>query len=302
MTSRDQTKAGANGAKAKQRSASEYKGRLKAIWCPGCGDFGVLSALLHSLAELNINTNELAIVSGIGCSSRMPGFIRCYGFHGVHGRALPTAAGVKFGNPRMTVVVVGGDGDGLSIGAGHFPHIARRNVDLTYLMLDNRTYALTKGQTSPTTPSGTRTKTSPQGVLEIPMDPVAFAVSFGASFVARGYSAQKNQLRELITKAIRHRGFSMVHILSPCVTFGRGSGYNFFNKHVTPLPEDHDSTDRGAAVEKGAYAERIYTGVFYRVERDEYIETLQKAGGTRGRELDETDPKIDTEALIQRFS
>ncbi len=280
----------------------DYKGRIKPIWCPGCGNFGVLNALTHALAELNINPDQLAIVSGIGCSSRMPGFVRSYGFHGVHGRALPVAVGVKMGNPRLTVVVVGGDGDGLSIGAGHLPHAARRNVDITYLMLDNRIYGLTKGQTSPTTPSGWPTKTAPQGVIETPMNPTVLSICYGATFVARGYSTQMPQLSALIAAAIRHKGFSSVQILTPCVTFGKGSGYDYFNAHVTPLPDDYDPTDQVRAYAFASNEEKLYAGILYRHEREEYLSTLRRIGAARGRELDDSAPAIDIGALIRRFS
>ena len=146
----------------REKTVHDYKGRIKPIWCPGCGNYSVLGALTRIFVDLGIEPENLAVVSGIGCSSRMPGFIKCYGYHGVHGRALPSAVGVKLGNPRLTVLAVGGDGDGLSIGMGHFPHTARRNIDLTYVLLDNRIYGLTKGQTSPTTCQGWWTKTSPE--------------------------------------------------------------------------------------------------------------------------------------------
>jgi len=284
------------------RAARDYRGRLKPIWCPGCGNFGILSALLNAFSDLDLDPDNLAVISGIGCSSRLPGFLRAYGFHGVHGRALPTAVGVKLGNPRLTVIVAGGDGDGLSIGAGHFPHVARRNIDITYLMLDNRTYGLTKGQTSPTTPTGFLTKTSPGGVIEAPLNPIAFAVCFGASFVARAYTVNTAHVRETIASAIRHPGFSMVHLLTPCVTFGRGSGYDYFNERVKPLPEDYDPTDRCKALSQSDQQDTIYTGVFFRADRPEYVAALQESGAARGRELDDTAPRIDIDSLIAQFS
>jgi 2-oxoglutarate ferredoxin oxidoreductase subunit beta len=279
-----------------------YKGRIKPIWCTGCGNYGVLNGLMRSLGELQIDPANLAVVSGIGCSSRMPGFIHCYGYHGAHGRALPSAVGLKLGNPRLTVVVVGGDGDGLSIGIGHLPHTARRNIDITYLMLDNRIYGLTKGQTSPTTCQGLLTKTSPAGVVEEPLDPVELAVIFRASFVARAYSANVKELHSLITAAIQHKGFSLIHVLSPCVTFGKGSGFDYFGPRVKPVPEDHDVTDRCAAVGLASDPESIYTGLFYREERDEYVTRMRAIGAARGRELENGDAHIDVEGLIRRFS
>ncbi|MFH1143441.1 MAG: 2-oxoacid:ferredoxin oxidoreductase subunit beta [Candidatus Eisenbacteria bacterium] len=283
-------------------TAKDYKGRIKPIWCPGCGDYGVLNSLLNSLAHLRIPPEQLAVVSGIGCSSRLPGFVKCYGFHGVHGRALPVALGVKLGNPRLTVIVAGGDGDGLSIGAGHFPHVARRNIDITYLMLDNRIYGLTKGQTSPTTPQGIWTKTAPHGVIEYPMNPAALALCYSATFVSRGYSNQLKQLQEIITAAIRHRGFSLVQILTPCVTFGKGCGFDVIAGSVKDVPETHDLQDTRAAYMLATDPDHVYTGIFYREERPELVDMLQQQGGTRGREVDDSDPKIDVQRLIGRFS
>ncbi len=312
MSSRNvaQETAGARAAEVAEvaqkpvRTVADYKGRIKPIWCPGCGNFAVLSALQKALVRLDVDPDWLAIVSGIGCSSRMPGFVKCYGYHGAHGRALPSAVGVKCGNPRMTTVVVGGDGDGLSIGMGHFPHVVRRNVDLTYLMLDNRIYGLTKGQTSPTTCQGFLTKTSPAGVVEMPMNPVRIAISFDASFVARAYSGQPKQLQELIEVAIQHRGFSLIQVLSPCVTFGKGSGFDYFGPRCKPLPEDHDTGDMYGAMKASDECNgTIYTGVFYRHDRPEYVAELQKQGGVRGRESEAaSEPQIDVEALIERFS
>ncbi len=281
---------------------ADYKGRVKPIWCPGCGDFGVLNAITRSLAALGIEPRRLALASGIGCSSRIPGFVNCYGFHGAHGRALPVAVGIKLANPRLTVLALGGDGDGLSIGIGHFPHVARRNLDITYIMMDNRIYGLTKGQTSPTTLEGRRTKTSPAGALEQPLNPVELAVIFNATYVARGYSANLKELQDLITRGIQHRGFSMVHVLSPCVTFGKGSGFDYFGPRTKPLPDDHDPRDRQQALLRSAVEETIYTGVFYETERAEYVEQIQAIGSGVGRELDEDGPRIEVDRLIQRFS
>ena len=283
--------------------ASDYKGRIKPIWCPGCGNFGLLSSLTKTLAKLAIIPEELSMVSGIGCSSRTPGFVKCYGYHGVHGRALPSAIGVKLGNPRLTVIAIGGDGDGLSIGMGHFPHIARRNPDLTYIMLDNRIYGLTKGQTSPTTRKDMWTKTSPHGVVEEPLNPIELAITFRASFVARAYSGHLSQLQDLLEAAIRHKGFSFLQVISPCVTFAKGSGFDYFNERIEPLPEDHDRGDRYAALRMSEEDKTIYSGVFYHdPERPDYVKQIQAIGGARGREIDAPVPPIDVEGLIERFS
>lgn len=286
----------------KRRTRDDYKGRLKPIWCPGCGDYGILNALMRGLAQLEIDPDQLSVVTGIGCSSRLPGFVKCYGFHSVHGRALPVAAGVKLGNPRLTVIAAGGDGDGLSIGMGHLPHICRRNLDITYILMDNRIFGLTKGQTSPTTRTGFWTKSSPNGVLEPPMNPVELGITFGATFVARGYSAQQKELQEILVKAIEHKGFSMVHVLTPCITFGKGSGFDYFNKFVKPLPEDHNPDVRALALTSCWEEKSIFTGIFYQVEKPEYLSQMQAIGSARGREIDDSAPPIEIESIISRFS
>ena len=283
-------------------SAKDYKGRIKPIWCPGCGNYGVLNALMNALAELAIDPDNLAVVSGIGCSSRLPGFVRSYGFHGVHGRALPIALGVKMGNPRLTVIVAGGDGDGLSIGAGHFPHAVRRNIDVTYVLFDNRIYGLTKGQTSPTTPRGIWTKTSPHGVIEYPMNPAGLAISYGATYVARGYSTRMKEMQALIVGAVRHKGFSLVQALTPCVTFGKNCGFDAIAESIKELPPDYDHSDPRQAYLMATDPEQMYMGLLYQEERPEFVEMLQRQGGTRGRELDDSGPKIDIPRLLGRFS
>ena len=191
-------------------------------------------------------------------------------------------------------------GFGNRIGFGKHP--ALLNIDMTYILMDNRIYGLTKGQTSPTTRTGFWTKTSPEGVVETPMCPVELGIIFGASFVARGYSAQQNELQEILVRAIQHKGFSLVHVITPCVTFGKGSGFDYFNQFVKPLPTDHDPFDRRAALEATWEKKSIYTGRFYQTDRAEYLSQMQATGSARGREIDDTAPKIDVEALINRFS
>jgi 2-oxoglutarate ferredoxin oxidoreductase subunit beta len=200
-------------------TAADYKSDYKPIWCPGCGDFTVLSAITKALAALQVPPHEVAVVSGIGCSSRMPAYTNCYGFHGVHGRALAAGTGLKVARPDMTVLVTGGDGDGYSIGGNHFIHACRRNVDLTYIVMDNHVYGMTKGQASPTTEPDWDNKLSPGGTGVRSFHPLVIALAAGANFVARAFSGDPNGTAALIAQAIRHPGFSFVEILSPCVTF-----------------------------------------------------------------------------------
>lgn len=252
-------------ADVQQRKAKDYRSGLDPIWCPGCGDFGVLSAVSEVFAERHVNPKDVVIVSGIGCSGRFPAFLTCYGFHGVHGRALPIATGVALANPDLHVLVVGGDGDGLSIGAGHFPHAARRNVNLTYLMLDNSIYGLTKGQVSPTTYDLNLAKkalSTPHGSWEHPINPVGLALSYGASFVARAYSAQRKELSKTIDEAFGHKGFSFVQIISPCTTFY--NSYKTMTPRVAPMPEDHNVLDRNGALQLAYDPSHVWLGTFYR--------------------------------------
>ena len=199
--------------------AADYKSDYKPIWCPGCGDYTVLSSLTKALAMIQRPPHEVAVVSGIGCSSRIPSYTTCYGFHGVHGRSLAAATGLKVARPDLTVIVTGGDGDGYSIGGNHFMHACRRNVDLTYIVMDNHVYGMTKGQASPTTEPDWDNKLSPGGTGIRAFNPLVIALAAGANFVARGFSGDPNGTAEIIAQAIRHPGFSFVEVMSPCVTF-----------------------------------------------------------------------------------
>lgn len=252
---------------------ADYKSDVKPIWCPGCGDYGVLAAFYKALAELGIPPHNAVIVSGIGCSGRFPAFVRAYGFHGVHGRALPLATGIKLANPALTVVVVGGDGDAFSIGAGHLPHAARRNVDLTYIVMDNEIYGLTKGQPSPTSPHGMVKKASPYGSPEYPLNPVLMALAYGASFVARGFSSRPKETVELIKQGLQHKGFAFIQIYSPCVTFN--DTYEHFKQVTADLPADHDPSNRLMAMERAMSENPLYLGVYYRQERATFHDSLE---------------------------
>jgi 2-oxoglutarate ferredoxin oxidoreductase subunit beta len=196
-----------------------YKSEVKPVWCPGCGDFGVVNALSKAFSKLALRPEDVAVVSGIGCSSRIPAYMSSYGFHGVHGRALAAGTGLKIARPDLTVVVTGGDGDGYSIGGNHFLHACRRNVDMTYVVMDNRVYGMTKGQPSPTTEPDWDSKLSPDGTGLREFQPMVIALASGANFVARGFTGDPNGLAEMLVAAIRHPGFSFVEVLSPCVTF-----------------------------------------------------------------------------------
>ncbi len=250
-------------------SAKEFKGQVKPDWCPGCGDFGVLNALQRAVFELGLKPHEILCVSGIGCSSNLPGYFNAYGMHTLHGRSLPVATGAKLGNHQLHVIVTGGDGDGYGIGGNHLMHTARRNIDLTYLVMNNQIYGLTTGQISPTSRSDMRTKSTPFGNLELPINPITSAIMNGATYVARGYSADVKHLTELIKKAIQHQGFSFIDIFSPCVTYNHDNDFAFFKPRVKTLEDEgHDTGDWKAACEKAMlWGDEIYIGLFIENDR-----------------------------------
>ena len=252
------------------RSFRDYKSETKVTWCPGCGDFAVLSALYKAFAELELDPKNTVVVSGIGCSGRLPEFVATYGFHGVHGRVLPTAQGVKLANPELTVIAVGGDGDGFAIGGGHVPHAVRRNVDITYIVMDNEVYGLTKGQPSPTTPltvtkRDMKSKMIPYGVNDLPLNIMGMVLTYGASFAARGFSSKPKDLTTMYVEAIQHSGFAFIQALSPCPTFY--DTYRSFKELTTPLPEDWDTSDRVAAIALALTEEQLHLGVFHKEDR-----------------------------------
>src|SRR6266446_9062720 len=251
---------------AAQVVKESYKGKIHPDWCPGCGDFSVLSALQTALFELGLKPHQVVVISGIGCSSNLPGFINTYGMHTLHGRALAVGTGVKMGNHELKVICVGGDGDGYGIGGNHFMHTKRRNVDLTYIVMDNQSYGLTTGQTSPTSVKGMKTKSTPYGNVENPINPLPMAMVGGATYVARGFSGKQKHLVELMKGAILHKGFSLVDVFSPCVTYNKDNTYQWFNPRVKNLEEQgHDPTDLHQAIARGyLWGEEIPIGLFWR--------------------------------------
>ena len=243
----------ATGVQAtKQLTMADLKGRVDPDWCPGCGDFGVLAAIQKALVELQIPNHNVVAISGIGCSSNLPGFINTYGMHTLHGRALAVATGLKLANHELTVLVTGGDGDGFGIGGNHFVHTMRRNVDLLYIVMDNQIYGLTTGQTSPTSRIGMKTKSMPFGNIEAPVNPISLALAAGATFVARGFSGDQKHLTDLIKQGITHQGFSFLDVFSPCVTYNHDNTYQWYKPRVKRLEDDssYDPADWTAAMQK----------------------------------------------------
>ncbi|MGD8439506.1 MAG: 2-oxoacid:ferredoxin oxidoreductase subunit beta [Holophagae bacterium] len=254
----------------------DYKSGLKPVWCPGCGDFGVLNALYRGLAQLQIEPWNTVILSGIGCSSRLPGYVKTYGFNGVHGRALTLATGVKSARPELTVVAVGGDGDGLAIGGNHLIHACRRNLDVFYILMDNEIYGLTKGQVAPTTPTGDRTKSTFWGNPEPAVDPCELAISTGATWVARGFSGDMKTMTELIVDGLSHNGFSFLNVLSPCVTWRGDDQFKLMKSKLASLPEDYDPSRRASSVPFTREHDAITTGVLYKVEGPSLTDRLEE--------------------------
>lgn len=276
------------------------KSDVKPTWCPGCGDFGVVAAVESALKRLQIPSHNVVIVSGIGCSSDLPHFLSSYGFHGIHGRAVPLAEGIRWGNHGLTVIATGGDGDGFGIGVGHFIHAMRRNVKLTYVTMDNQIYGLTTGQASPTSTMGAKTKSTPTGVIENPIDPIALALASGATYVARGFSGDVKHLTDLVANGIAHKGFAFVDVFSPCVTYNKLNTFDFFRQRVYKLESaGHNPSDIVAAWQRSLeWGDKIPIGLFYSVDKPSYedLEEVLAAGplvsqpaGLKGREslLDE---------------
>ena len=249
-------------------TVKDFKGKADPDWCPGCGDFGVLTALKQALVELNLHPHKVMTISGIGCSSNLPGYVSTYGMHTLHGRALAVATGAQLANHDLKIIVTGGDGDGYGIGGNHFVHSMRRNVDLTYIVMNNQIYGLTTGQISPTSTKGMKTKSTPVGSVENPIFPVSLAIAAGATYVARGYTGQVKHLVDLIKGGIQHKGFALIDAFSPCVTFNLDNTHEFF-KHRTKKLEDmgHDPTDFAAAIQKSyEWGDEIPIGLFWKRE------------------------------------
>ncbi len=242
-----------------------YRNDFENKWCPGCGNFGILQALKQALAAQNIPPEDVLIVSGIGQAAKTPFFLRCNGFNGLHGRALPVATAAKIANHNLKIVLTMGDGDCYAEGGNHFLHAVRRNIDLTLLVHNNRVYGLTKGQASPTAEEGFVTRAQPFGVIAHALNSLAVALVLGAGFVARGYAGETNHLSELIQKGMSHRGFSLIDILQPCVSFNHVNTREWYNERVYFLEgDDYRTTDRMVALVKTQeWGEKIPLGVFF---------------------------------------
>ena len=287
----------------------------KPNWCPGCGDFGILTALKNAMVEGGLDPAKTAISTGIGCGSKINHWVKCYGFEGLHGRPLPVATGIKLSNPELNVIAVGGDGDGYGLGMGHFIHAMRRNLNMTYIVQNNQIYGLTTGQASPTSERGTKTKSTPSGAIELPVNPIELAFAAGATYIARGYAGDLPHLSKLIAEGIAHKGFALIDVFQPCVTFNKVNTYQFFQERVYKLEEDESFKLAGSCGKEGVadggdcgvceaiarsleWGDKIPVGLFYQDTRATYEE--MEIGLKNGRPVD-VPGEVDVEELMAEF-
>ncbi|MBU0572944.1 MAG: 2-oxoacid ferredoxin oxidoreductase [Candidatus Margulisbacteria bacterium] len=272
-------------------------GKIDIAWCPGCGNFGILNALKQALAELEIEPQNLVIVSGIGQAAKIPHYLKCNFFNGLHGRALPPATGIKASNPGLVVIAESGDGDMYGEGGNHFIHTIRRNPDITCFVHNNMVYGLTKGQASPTSQCGFKTPVQVEGVSEMPFNPIAMAIAQDASFVARTYIGNPEHTVEMMKKAIQHRGFALVDIFQPCVSFNKVNTYAWFKENTYFLEETHDPCDRVAAFKRAIETEKLPLGIFYVNPKKTIFEKNLSAYAEDNRPLFQRNP--DKEHLLE---
>lgn len=283
-------------------TVAELSTKEQPTWCPGCGDFTILSTLRNALAELQVDPDKTVIVSGIGCGSKTPHFVKTYGFEGLHGRLLPVAAGVKLANHELTVIGIGGDGDGYGIGGNHFIHAMRRNLDMTYIIQNNAVYGLTKGQYSPTSQKGFKSPSTPHGALEEPINPVALALTAGATFIARGNAMDILHLKQLIMAAVKHRGFSLIDVFQPCTTYNKIQTALWYRQNIYKLEDDksYNPEDKMAAYAKAyEWTPKIPVGVLYKVDKPTYEDGLPQIKDTPL--VHQPIDNIDIAPLLERY-
>lgn len=279
--------------------ARDFNTKYPPTWCPGCGDFAIWAALKESFVKLVWKPDEFVIVYGIGCSGNMNDFIRSYGFHSLHGRAIPNAIGIKLANHKLPIVCVVGDGDCYGEGGNHLIHAARGNFDMTVLVHDNRVYGLTTGQVSPTAQKGQKSKSTPAGIIEVPVNPLTLGITQGATYVAQGFAGDIPHLTDLIVKAVQHKGFSLVNILQPCVTFNKINTYQWFRERIYKLSAGYDSKNKIKALETALQLEKeIPLGIIYQETRPTYKESLVQI---EKKPLVEQKLKVRLDFLLKEF-
>ena len=276
---------------------NDYNGYFP-TWCPGCGNYGIWAALKSALVKLTWKPDDFILVYGVGCSGNMNDFVKVYGLHSLHGRAMPNAIGLKLANHKLPVIVVGGDGDQYGEGGNHFMHACRGNYDITLLVHNNQVYGLTTGQVSPTSTKGSKSKSTPKGIIEDPVNPTALAITQGATYVAQGFAGDIPQLTKLIVDGINHKGFSLVNVYQPCVTFNKVNTYQWFRERVYKLDETHNKEDIKQAVGLTVGNEKIPTGVLYQVQKPTYEESLSQL--ETGSLVEQT-PTFDFKTLVDEL-
>ncbi|PIS40414.1 MAG: 2-oxoacid ferredoxin oxidoreductase [Candidatus Kerfeldbacteria bacterium CG08_land_8_20_14_0_20_43_14] len=284
-----------------QKKFTDYNTPHTPTWCPGCGNYGIWTALRMAVAELGWEPHEFLVVYGIGCSGNMANIIKSYGFHGLHGRALPVAIGAKLANQKLKVIALGGDGDGYGEGGNHFIHALRGNVDITYIVHDNQVYGLTKGQMAPTTEKGEITSSTPEGVIDQPINPPALAIAAGGTFVAQGFAGDTRQLTDLIKQGIEHPGFAHLNVLQPCVTFNHHNTFPWFLKRVYKLEEQkYQPNDKALAFKKALeWGDKIPTGVFYKEIRNTYEQGVSEL--KKQALIKQNLTKIDISKILKKY-
>ncbi|MBS3050886.1 MAG: 2-oxoacid:ferredoxin oxidoreductase subunit beta [Candidatus Aenigmarchaeota archaeon] len=270
-------------------------------WCPGCGDFTILSTIKNAIAELQLEQHNTVLVSGIGCGSKTPHFVRTYGFEGLHGRGLAVASGIKLANNKLNVIEVSGDGDTYGIGGNHFMHSMRRNLDMTLIVQDNEVYGLTKGQTSPTSEKGFKSNSTPSGVLEDPVNPITWAIAAGATYVARGYAMDIMHLKKLIAEGMRHKGFALIDVFQPCTTYNKVQTADWYKQRIFKLEETgYETTDKMAAIQMGQmWGDKIPIGLFYQESKPTYEDGTPQIASTPLANQDISN--IDISQLLAKF-
>lgn len=270
-------------------------------WCPGCGDFGIWNAMKMAFAEMELKPENIVLIAGIGCSGKLPHWMNTYGFHGLHGRALPVALGAKVTNHKLNVIINGGDGDGYGIGMGHFIHAMRTNINVTYIVHNNQIYGLTKGQASPTSALGDKTVSTPFGVIDTPINPMTLALAAGCTFVSRGMAGDLVHLKEVLIQAINHRGFSLVDVLQPCVTYNKVNTYAWGKEVTYKLDsKNHDASNLDQAWQKAhEWGEKVPVGVIYQEKRPTYEDNLPQLAEQAL--VDQEIRNIDITKLIERL-
>jgi 2-oxoglutarate ferredoxin oxidoreductase subunit beta len=257
-------------------SIKDYESDFENKWCPGCGNFAILTSMKEAFVKLGLAPHEILIFSGIGQAAKTPHFLKCNMFHGLHGRALPAATGAKTANHNLTILVNSGDGDCYGEGGNHFINAIRRNIDITLLVHNNKVYGLTKGQASPTSDMHMVTRAQPQGVILEPLNPLTVALALKGSFIARGFSGRTDHLSMLIREGIKHKGFSLIDILQPCVSFNHLNTFQWYNERVYELgKEGHKSSNYMDAISKaGEWGDHIPIGIFYKEDKPSFTERI----------------------------